>query len=84
MNHVSYLRVSVLFIWSFNQGFRDNYIDIFCKFLYIDVLKQMSKKTLKSCIFFTTRTFNSNTMCGQASTLEAKDSCYCRESLENC
>ena len=29
-----------------------------------------------------TRAFNSNTKCGQASTLEAKDSGYCRESRE--
>ena len=61
---LSYLRVSVLFIWFFNQGFGDIQINIFCKVLYINVLKQMNIKNIKSCIFFTTRTCNLNTMCG--------------------
>ena len=52
--------------------------------MYVDVLKQMNKKkTLKSCIFFTTGTFNSNTKCGQALTLEAKVAVTV-EKVENC
>ena len=82
MNHVSYLRVSVLFngfLTKVLETIKSIFSGNFCTLMY---LNKWIEKKLKSCIFFTTRTSNSNTMCGQASTLEANDSSYCRESRE--
>ena len=75
MNHVSYLRVSVLFIWfltTFLEAFKLIFSGQFCTLTYFN--KWIKKQ--KSCIFFTNRICVIQTPC-----VGIKFS-YCRESRE--